>query len=94
VELLGLLEGSVPDIVILDTCMPRLGGLETAEIIKQRYPLIKIMVMTMQHEKDYFRAAKEIGVNGYMIKEEAETDLNHAIKTVLQGNTYTSPLII
>ena len=94
VELLGLLEGSAPDIVILDTCMPRLGGLETAEIIKQRYPLIKIMVMTMQHEKDYFRAAKEIGVNGYMIKEEAETDLNHAIKTVLQGNTYTSPLII
>ena len=71
VELLGLLEGSAPDIVILDTCMPRLGGLETAEIIKQRYPLIKIMVMTMQHEKDYFRAAKEIGVNGYMIKEEA-----------------------
>ena len=94
VELLGLLEGSAPDIVILDTCMPRLGGLETAEIIKQRYPLIKIMVMTMQHEKDYFRAAKEIGVNGYMIKEEAETDLNHAIKTVLQGNTYTSPLFI
>ena len=35
VELLGLLEGSAPDIVILDTCMPRLGGLETAEIIKQ-----------------------------------------------------------
>ena len=93
VELLGLLEGSAPDIVILDISMPRLGGLETAEIIKQRYPLIKIMILTMHCEKNYFRKAKGIGVDGYMLKEEAETDLNYAIKTVLQGNTYTSPLI-
>ncbi len=93
VELLKLLEDSVPDIVILDISMPRLEGLETAEIIKQRYPGVKILILTMFEGRCYLSKAQKIGVNGYVLKEEADTDLNSAIKTVLQGNTYISPLI-
>jgi DNA-binding NarL/FixJ family response regulator len=97
VELLELLENSdppPPDMVILDISMPRLPGLEAARIIKQRYPAIKILMLTMHNEIDYFHRAQEIGVNGYVLKEEADTDLNSAINTILQGNTYTSPLLV
>jgi DNA-binding NarL/FixJ family response regulator len=93
VELLELLTGSTPEIVIIDVSMPRLDGLEAAKIIKQQYPGVKILILTMHRDKHYFSKAKEIGVNGYLLKEDADTDLNSAIYTILQGNTYTSPLL-
>ena len=94
VELLELLEESTPDIVILDISMPRLQGLEAARIIKRQYPKIKIMILTMHREKNFFQKAREIGVNGYVLKDEADTDLNFAIKALLEGKTYFSPLLV
>ncbi len=93
-ELLGLLKESTPDIVILDISMPRLGGLEAAQIIKKQYPMIKVMILTMHREKNYFRKALGIGVDGYILKEEADTALNSAINTVLRDKTYFSPLLV
>jgi len=93
VELLALLKGSSPDIVILDISMPRLQGLEAAQIIRQQYPAVKIMILTMHRERNYFQKAKEIGVNGYVLKDEADTALNTAIKAVLDNKTYYSPLL-
>ena len=93
VELLTLLKGSNPDIVILDISMPRLQGLEAAQIIKAEYPHIKIMILTMHRERNYFQKAKEIGVNGYVLKEEADTALNTAIRAVIEDKTYYSPLL-
>ncbi len=93
-ELLELLKTSTPDIVILDISMPRLGGLEAARIIRRRYPQIKIMILTMHREKAFFQMALEIGVLGYVLKDEAEIDLNTAIRAVLEGKTYVSPLIV
>jgi DNA-binding NarL/FixJ family response regulator len=92
-ELLGLLKKSSPDIVILDISMPRLGGLETAEIIKKQYPTMKIMILTMHREKNFLHRALRIGVEGYILKEEADADLNSAIQAVLQNKTYYSPLL-
>ena len=92
-ELLALLEASTPDIVILDISMPRLQGLEAAQIIKERYPDIKIMILTMHREKNYLQKAMEIGVAGYVLKDEADTDLNLALKALVEDKTYFSPLL-
>lgn len=93
VELLELLKDNTPDVVILDISMPRLQGLEAAQIIKKRYPAMKIIILTMHREKDFFDRAKEIGVDGYVLKEEADSALNNAIIAVLEGKTYFSPLL-
>jgi DNA-binding NarL/FixJ family response regulator len=93
VELLELLKNSTPDIIILDISMPRLGGLEAAQIIKKKCPMIKILILTMHKGKNFLKKALEIGVNGYVLKEEADTDLVYAIKAVLEGKTYFSPLL-
>lgn len=92
VELLELLKRNTPDVVILDISMPRLGGLEAAQIIKREYPNIKIMILTMHKAKNVFQKAMEIGVDGFVLKEDADTDLSSAIKAVLEGKTYLSPL--
>jgi DNA-binding NarL/FixJ family response regulator len=93
-ELLALLKESTPDIVILDISMPRLGGLEAAQTIKIQYPTMKIMILTMHRQKSFFQKAMEIGVDGYILKDEADADLNSAINMILQGNTYISPLLV
>ncbi len=73
--------------------MPRMQGLEAAKVIKERHPLVKILILTMHREKNYFNKAREIGVNGYVLKEEADADLNSAIKSILDGGSYVSPLL-
>ena len=84
-ELLELLKESTPDVVILDISMPRLRWLEAARIIKTQYPTMKIMILTMHREKSFFQKALGIGVDGYILKEEADADLNSAIKADLEG---------
>ena len=93
VDLLRLLEETIPDAVILDISMPKLSGLETAVIIKRLYPDIKVVILTMHQEKEYFNKAFEIGVDGYVIKREID-NLNIAIRTVLEGKKYLTPLSI
>jgi DNA-binding NarL/FixJ family response regulator len=92
-ELLELLKKTTPDLVILDISMPRLAGLEAAQIIKKQYPAIKIIILTMHRERTFFHKAMEIGVNGYVLKDEADTTLNSAINAILEGKTYFSPLV-
>lgn len=88
-ELLGQLEETIPDIVILDLSMPNLSGLETAEIIKKKYPHVKLVILTLHQEHSYFRRAQRLGVEGYVLKEEIE-NMCHIITKVLQGKTYMS----
>jgi DNA-binding NarL/FixJ family response regulator len=93
VDLLRLLEATIPDAVILDISMPILSGLEAAAVIKKLYPDLKVMILTMHSEKEYFNKAIEIGVDGYLNKREID-NLNYAINTVLQGKKYLTPLSI
>ena len=89
-ELLELLKKTIPDIVILDISMPNLSGLKAAEIIRQLYPQVKIVILTMHQNHGYFRWAGEIGVDGYVLKNEIE-NINNIIRFILQGKTYISP---
>jgi DNA-binding NarL/FixJ family response regulator len=92
-EVLEYLKESTPDVVILDISMPHLGGLEVAQIVKAQYPAIKIVILTMHREKSFFQKALEVGVEGYVLKDEADTALTNAIRAVLDGKTYFSPLV-
>ena len=88
-ELLRQLKETTPDLIILDISMPHLSGLKAAKIIKEHYPNIKIVILTKNHKRSYFLQACEIGVDGYVIKDEIEK-IHHIVTTVLQGKTYIS----
>lgn len=93
IELLEILEKLTPDLVILDISMPRLRGLAAAAKIKQLYPGIKVLILSMHRSKEYLHRALTIGVNGYLLKEEADLALFVAIAMVRQGQTFISPLL-
>jgi DNA-binding NarL/FixJ family response regulator len=93
VELLEILEDFTPDMVIIDINMPRLRGLEATKIVKELYPEIKILILTMNKSKELLYQAMNYGANGYLLKEDANVILHSAIKNIRLGNTFISPLI-
>ena len=82
-----------PDIVILDISMPLLNGIETAAQLKKICPTTKIIIVTMHAGADYVRSAFEAGASAYVLKGSAVDELEQAIRAVLGGHSYITPLI-
>jgi DNA-binding NarL/FixJ family response regulator len=88
-ELLELLKETTADMVILDISMPHLSGIEAAQEIRRRHPGMKILVLSMYRE--YLFRAVSAKVDGYLLKENADTELFSAIEKIRQGGSYVSP---
>jgi DNA-binding NarL/FixJ family response regulator len=92
-ELLELSKQSLPDMVITGISMPRLRGLGAAKKIKELYPQIKVLILTDYNEKDFLDWAMSNGVDGYLLKQEMDEELDTAIQSVRSGKFYISPLL-
>ena len=92
-ELLKILEGTTPDMVIVDINMPRLRGLEATKFIKELYPDIKVLVLTMNKSKELLYQAMNYGADGFLLKEDAIDILHSAIKAIRLDEKFISPLI-
>ncbi len=93
-ELLEILKSGQPDLVIVDIAMPRLRGLEATKKIKQLYPQVKVIILSMHRSKEYLHQAVAVGVSGYLLKEDADTALHTAIKAIRNGQEFFSPLLV
>jgi DNA-binding NarL/FixJ family response regulator len=92
-ELLQLLKQKTPALVILDISMPNLRGLEAAREIKVLYPWVKILLLTMHKTKKFLQQGLEAGVDGFLVKEDADTELLQAIRAIKDGGKFYSPLL-
>lgn len=92
-ELLELLKKTVPHLVIMDISMPNLRGLEATREIKIINPAVKVLILTMHKDKEYLYHAFSAGAEGYLLKEDADSELVSAIDTLRRGGTYISPLL-
>ncbi len=90
-ELLDLLSRLTPHMVILDIFMPNLRGIEAIHEIKMIHPDVKILILTMNKDKEYLYWALSAGAKGYLLKEDADKELFSAIEKVRQDKTYVSP---
>jgi DNA-binding NarL/FixJ family response regulator len=79
-----------PDLILLDIGLPTLNGIESAKQIRQLVPDTKIIFLTLNRDPDVVRAALDNGAKGYVLKEDAGSELWPAIETVLQGKQYVS----
>jgi DNA-binding NarL/FixJ family response regulator len=78
---------------IVDITMPNLGGIEATRRIKMTYPEVKVLILTIHKEQEYLDQAFSAGAEGYLLKEDANTELFSAIETIRQGGIYVSPLL-
>lgn len=86
--LVQAVEENEVDVVLLDISMPLLNGMDAARQIRKISPATKLIFLTMHADADYVIEALRIGASGYLLKWSAETELDAAIDTVLQGGTY------
>ena len=89
-ELLEFLKNRPVDMVILDISMPGMRGIEATREAKVIRPDIKVLILTMHNNTEYVQHSIKAGADGYLIKENSDTELLTAINKVLQGDRYIS----
>jgi len=92
-EALQLIRELKPDLAILDVEMPKMTGFQVASMLANEVPEVSIIFLTMYRDEAMFNKALDIGVKGYVLKENAVIDIVSAIETVKSGRYFISPLI-
>jgi len=92
-EAIMLADELSPDIVIMDIAMPNLNGIQAAAQIVKKNPQVGIIVLSMHSDETYLTRTLAAGAKGYLLKENAEVDLERAVRLVAQGKPYFSPAI-
>lgn len=87
-ELLALLENVTPDLVITDIHMPGIDGLEAVGRIRKTHPALPILVLSMHDTAAFVQRAVASGANGYLMKNAAPGELQHAVQAMLATGNY------
>ena len=91
--LLELLRQVTPDMVILDISMPKLRGLEAIREVKMIAKDVKVLILTMHNDEEYVYSAMSAGAQGYLLKQDADTELFAAIEKIRKKGHYLSPML-
>jgi DNA-binding NarL/FixJ family response regulator len=90
-EALGLIKSFKPDVILMDIAMPGANGLEVASAIIKKFPSVRIIILSMYKNEEHIVRAFRAGAVGYLSKDAAVVELDHALKTVTNGKLYISP---
>jgi DNA-binding NarL/FixJ family response regulator len=80
-------------VIVLDISMPLLNGLDAGRQIKQRHRDVRLVFLTMNEDSDLAAEAFRAGASGYLLKRSAASELPKAIREVMQGRSYVTPLV-
>ncbi len=89
-EALELLGRQRADIVLMDIAMKGLNGLDATLQLKRTHPEVHVIILSMHASEEYVMQALRAGASGYLLKDAAMLELEHALKTVQRGETYLS----
>ena len=77
-----------PEIILMDIELPGMNGIQGTRIIKEKYPLIKVIALTMFNDERLVLDMMEAGADGYILKSTTKEELSEAIQAVYNGGTY------
>ena len=89
-ELWKLLEGEKPDIILMDISLPDTSGIELTRLISERFPEIKVLILSMYTDESFINQAIKSGAKGYLHKNTTREEMLIAIDTVYSGNDFYS----
>lgn len=93
IEALRLVAEFKPDAVLADIDMPEMNGLDLARVVREKYPSLPVIILTMHKDQAMFDAALAAGARGYVLKENAANDINECLKTVVVGGHFIAPCL-
>lgn len=89
-EAINLADSMRPDVVVLDVSMPG-GGLEACARIKEQFPEIGVVILTMHEDQEYLMRALKMGANSYLVKDVDSQNLAEGIRAAKAGRPYLHP---
>ncbi|MGH9317630.1 MAG: response regulator [Thermoanaerobaculia bacterium] len=92
-EALELLKTQAADVALLDISMPGMNGLDAAAHVTRRFPMTRVIVLSMHANEEYVHQALRAGAAGYLLKDAGTAELELAVRAVARGQTYLSPAI-
>lgn len=87
------LEKNQPHILLSDFSLPGINGLELSTIVKEKYPSVKRVLLSMHDEAHLIRQIMKTGVDGYLLKSIQQVELKQALRQIYSGLPYVSPEI-
>ena len=93
-KVLEQLEKNLPDIILMDIRMPELDGVLCTKIVKEKYPDVKIIILTTFDDDEYVFYALKYGASGYLLKGCSVQELTSAIHTVMNGGSILNQGVI
>lgn len=94
VEFLDLLKIQKPDLVFMDIDMPLMDGTMATQKALELYPDLKIIVLTMFSDEDYYYKMVDLGVKGFILKTSGSSDIEQGVKDVMMGKSFFSNEIL
>ncbi|GAB7088877.1 MULTISPECIES: response regulator transcription factor [Marinifilum] len=89
-EFLKMAENETIDIALMDINMPEMNGIEATRIAMEKYPDLKVIVLSMHGEEEYYDQMLDAGVKGFLLKNSDADELIAAIEAVIAGKSYFS----
>lgn len=93
-EALEIITRTKPDIALVDLRLMDVSGLDIVKVCKEKVPVCKYIILTSSVDQEDFRRARELGVDGYVLKEAFPEELIAAIRLVYRGRKYYDPSMV
>lgn len=78
----------IPDIVLMDISMPKMNGLEATRLIKERFPDVKVLILTQHDNREYITPALGAGASGYVLKRSGRREMLNALRQVYEQGAF------
>ncbi len=92
-DALEKIKAALPDVLLTDYTLPGMSGLELSELVKEKYPTVKRVILSMHDEGHLVKQVMKSGVDGYLLKSIQQGELKTALKQIMNGMPYVSPEI-
>ncbi len=93
-EFLDLLDMYQPDLIFMDIKMPEMNGIDATRIALQKYPNIKVIILSMSGNEEHFSLALNSGAMAYLLKNSDKTEIEKAINYVIEEKNYFSEALL
>ena len=92
-KVMEFLKKEKPDVILMDIRVPEMDGVQCTKVIKERYPEVKIIILTTFDDDEFVFSALKYGASGYLLKGISMDELDKAIHTVYKGGAMINPEI-
>jgi DNA-binding NarL/FixJ family response regulator len=93
-QVMAFLEDNQVDILVTDYSMPHLTGIDLTFVIREKFPNVRVLMLTVSEQADTIREAFQAGISGYVMKKANKAELEKAIKTIARGEKYFSDAVM